>query len=147
MKSRHCFCLLLAATFSHGASAQVQGASNPYARPLDMAPSDKAIPGRMDELYLGTQEAAANRAAEGARSAGRARPAKPSDVVAGESVFDDTGVLVGSIAGVEPDGAVVATTNGKVRVPVDAFGKNKAGLVISMSKAAFFKIVAQAVSG
>jgi hypothetical protein len=45
---------------------------------------------------------------------------------------------------VDPDGVVVSTAAGKVKIPADAFGHNKAGLLLDMTKRDFDNIVAQA---
>jgi hypothetical protein len=38
----------------------------------------------------------------------------------------------------------VSTATGKVKIPADAFGHNKAGLLLGISKAQFDQVVAQA---
>ena len=80
------------------------------------------------------------------KSSGNARnvAAAPDDVQAGAEVRDPKGVLVGRIESVSMSAAVVVTETGKVEVPLEAFGKNKKGLLISMSKADFDKAVAEA---
>lgn len=80
------------------------------------------------------------------KSSGNTRnvAATPDDVQAGAEVRDPRGVLVGRIESVSMSAAVVVTETGKVEVPLEAFGKNKKGLLISMSKADFDKAVAEA---
>ena len=75
------------------------------------------------------------------------RPAKAEELTAGATIADNKGVELGYIKSVEPDGVVVATTAGQIKVPADAFGKNSKGLLIGMSKADFDKLVAQATGG
>ena len=75
------------------------------------------------------------------------RTAKAEELAAGATIADNKGVEVGYIKSVEPDGVVVATTAGQVKVPAEALGKNSKGLLIGMSKADFDKLVAQAVGG
>jgi len=53
----------------------------------------------------------------------------------------------GYIKSIDPDGVVVATVGGQVKVPSDALGKNQKGLLIGMTKADFDKLVAQAMGG
>ena len=90
-------------------------------------------------------KAAETRAAELARREnGRAVPARPSDIVAQASVSDTAGQPVGTIESVDADGAVVVTAAGKVKVPLEAFGKNKKGLLIGMTKKDFEALVAKA---
>jgi hypothetical protein len=76
-----------------------------------------------------------------------ARPAKPAELTNGATIADSKGIEVGYIKSVDADGVVVATVAGQVKVPAEAFGKNRKGLLIGMSKADFDKLVAQAVGG
>lgn len=77
---------------------------------------------------------------------GPARPAKAAELVAGVTVNDKAGVAVGKIESIDSDGVVVATATGKVKIPADAFGHNKAGLLLDTLKAQFDQIVAKANS-
>lgn len=74
----------------------------------------------------------------------RSRPATAAELVAGATVHDKTGVAMGTIEKIDPDGVVVATATGKVKIPADAIGHNKAGLLLDTSKAQFDQIVAKA---
>jgi hypothetical protein len=71
-------------------------------------------------------------------------PAKPDDIVAGAAIRDSKGAALGTVESVTMSGAVVATANGKVMVPLDAFGKDGKGLVFGMTKADFDAQVAAA---
>jgi hypothetical protein len=126
--------------------AGVPGTSNPYARPIGMGENDSAtMPSASDRLGVGTQEAADKRAGERARHEnGPAVPAKASDIVAQAAVSDTNGQAVGTIESVDAEGAVVVTASGKVKVPLNAFGKNRRGLLIGMSKHDFEALVAKA---
>jgi hypothetical protein len=112
---------------------------DPYARPMEMGETDSAtMPSREEQIRRGMQAASDARAAEQARSKyGRAVPAKASEVIAQAAVYDLAGQTVGTIEAVDPDGAVVATAVGKVKVPLNAFGKNKLGLLVGVSKKDF----------
>jgi hypothetical protein len=77
-------------------------------------------------------------------SAGPSRPAKPSELVIGSAVSDKAGVTMAKIDEVDSDGVVVSTSAGKVKIPADAFGHNKRGLLLDMTKAQFDQIVAKA---
>jgi len=77
----------------------------------------------------------------------RARPAAAADLTVGAQIADNKGIEIGYIKAVDPDGVVVATAAGQVKVPSDAFGRNTKGLLIGMTKADFDKVVAQAVGG
>jgi hypothetical protein len=77
-------------------------------------------------------------------SAGPSRPAKASELVVGSAVNDKTGIAMAKIDQIDPDGVVVSTPTGKVKIPSDAFGHNKRGLLLDMTKAQFDQIVAKA---
>ena len=83
-------------------------------------------------------------ARERARNGGGGVAAKPEDIVVGAEVRDQRGVLIGAIESVTMTEAVVVTPAGKVAVPLEAFGKNRKGLLLSTTKAEFDKIVADA---
>jgi len=75
---------------------------------------------------------------------GPARPAKADELIVGAAVNDKTGVAIAKIEQVDADGVVVSSGMSKVKVPADAFGHNKAGLLLDMSKSQFDQIVASA---
>ncbi|MDB5691724.1 MAG: hypothetical protein JWO81_787 [Alphaproteobacteria bacterium] len=129
-----------------GTSGGVPGTNNPYARPSDMGEMDSAtMPSSMDQIRRGTQAASDARAAERARREnGSAVPAKPSDLVASAAISDVNGQPIGTIDSVDAEGAVVVTVAGKVKVPLNAFGKNRKGLLIGMTKKDFEVLVAKA---
>ena len=77
---------------------------------------------------------------------GNPRPAKPSEITAGALVNDKDGTAIGKIDEVAADGVVVSSGISKVKVPADAFGHNKAGLLLDMTKSQFDKVVAQAAT-
>ena len=75
---------------------------------------------------------------------GPARPAKADELIVGAAVNDKTGVAIAKIEQVDADGVVVSSGMSKVKVPADAFGHNRAGLLLDMSKSQFDQIVASA---
>lgn len=75
---------------------------------------------------------------------GPARPATASDLSVGANVNDTTGVLIAKIDEIDPDGIILSTAAGKLKIPANAFGHNKAGLLLDMTKAQFDQIVAKA---
>lgn len=121
----------------------VPGTNDPYARPNEMGPNDK-VTSREEQLREGMQRAADKRAAEA--GAGAARPAKAAEVTAGAAVADKAGKALGTVERVETDGVVVAAAAGKVKVPLEAFGKNRKGLLLAVSKAEFDGLVAKATA-
>jgi hypothetical protein len=71
------------------------------------------------------------------RALKQAVPATAADIKSGLAVHDSKGYLIGNIEAVEADGAIVASPQFRVRVPLEGFGKNKAGLILGMTKAEF----------
>ncbi|MDX3883815.1 MULTISPECIES: hypothetical protein [Sphingomonas] len=76
----------------------------------------------------------------------QAGPAKAEDVTAGSTVRDKDGEVIGTIESVEAAGAVLATSAGKTRVPLAAFGKNEDGLLLNLAKADLEARIAKAVA-
>ena len=70
--------------------------------------------------------------------------AAAEDLVAGTPVRDKAGLAIGTIESVDITGVVVVAAGGKVKVPAEAFGKDKNGLLIQMGKTDFDAAVAQA---
>jgi hypothetical protein len=75
---------------------------------------------------------------------GKAVAAKAGDLKAGSSIRDKDGLPVGSVASVDAEGVIVDTGTTKIRVPVEAFGKDDAGLLLGISKAQFAELIAGA---
>jgi hypothetical protein len=69
-------------------------------------------------------------------------PATQADIVAGSEIRDNKGVPIGKVDRLDADGVVVATTGGRVKIPLDAFGKDDKGLVFAISKAEFDQMLA-----
>jgi hypothetical protein len=79
-----------------------------------------------------------------ADKSGRARPATKDELTPGAVVNDKAGVAIAKVQQVDPDGVVVSMGAAKVKVPAEAFGHNKGGLLLDMTKAQFEQVVAQA---
>jgi hypothetical protein len=75
---------------------------------------------------------------------GPARPAKKDELVVGAPVNDKTGVAMAKVEQVDADGVIVSVGTAKIKVPAEAFGHNKAGLLLDTTKAQFEQVVAQA---
>jgi hypothetical protein len=114
--------------------------------PMDMRPHDHANdPNSLESMRAALEEKRLDRVTAAARSKlGRSRAAKPGEVAVGKAVHDSTGQLMGLIEKIEPDGAVVYNGAAAVKVPVTAFGVNKLGLLIDMTKDQFDDLVAKA---
>ena len=96
----------------------------------------------LQQKQIGNLPEQSNTRANGGKSE-RARPAKPEELTAGATVNDKTGAAIAKIEQVDTDGIVVSTGLAKVKVPREAFGHNKAGLLLDMTKAQFEQVVAQ----
>ena len=117
--------------------------ANPYVSPDGVdSRAGRTMISAADQFAIDSKAAEA-RAAQQAHG-GRAIPARPSDIFAQAAVNDTFGLPVGTIESVDADGAIVVTSLGKVKVPLNAFGKNKNGLLIGMSKKDFEALVAKA---
>lgn len=81
---------------------------------------------------------------QGAAKWGPARPARKDELTVGATVNDKTGSAMAKIESVDADGVLVSVGGAKVKVPADAFGHNKAGLLLDITKAQFEQIVAKA---
>ena len=112
----------------------------------DMGAHDTAtMPSNLDIIRNGIRSNDMDRTAQAVRERlGPSRPAKTKELAAGALVNDNTGAAMATIVTVAPDGIVVATATGKVKVPAGAFGHNNAGLLLDMTKADFDKIVVKA---
>lgn len=76
--------------------------------------------------------------------AGKAVPATAADIKAGSALRDSQGVTIGSVDSVDAQGVIVNTGQSKIRVPLTAFGKDDAGLMLGITAARFNELVAQA---
>jgi hypothetical protein len=69
-------------------------------------------------------------------STGPAGPAAPSSAAkAGDTVYDKTGEVVGTVESIEGQNAVISTASGKANVPLIAITSGSKGPTIGMTKA------------
>jgi hypothetical protein len=131
------------------AFAQPVGGGGPADSTAAVKSNDMGMPGQSTnavDQYLqrkGLQDLSTGQSAA-INKLGPARPARKDELIVGASVNDKTGGAMAKIAEVEPDGVVVSMGTAKVKVPAEAFGHNKAGLLLDMTKAQFEQVVAQA---
>lgn len=122
----------------------------PGGRPLDVRNSDLgahdsfSTPDLHDQLLKQRERERSDAIHAQSTSLGPSRPAKASELAVGATVNDNTGLPMAKIEAVDPDGVVVSMGAAKVKVPADAFGHNKAGLLLDMTKPQFERLVAQA---
>jgi len=79
-----------------------------------------------------------------ARKLGPARAANAKELALGATVNDKTGAAIATISSVDPDGVILSSGSMKVKVPSNAFGHNKAGLLLDTTKGEFEQMVAKA---
>ena len=123
------------------------GGPAPDIRNSDLGAHDSFSTPDLHDQLLKQRERELSDRLSGQKYLGPSRPAKTSELAAGTSVNDKTGVAIAKIEKIDPDGVVVSNATGKVKVPADAFGHNKAGLLLDMTKAQFETIVAKANAG
>lgn len=147
------FHIIVASLLAAASSPAYSQGSSPVPNPMGETLGRRPVGSGENDLIANTNQtekameaAAAKQAAEATRrsAGGKARPAKTGEVVAGQPVNDSRGTAVGTIELVEGDGAVVAAAAGKVKVPLEAFGKNRGGLVLAVTKLEFDALVAKA---
>jgi hypothetical protein len=138
---------IVAGVASAAASAQMSGNApsgpQPDIRNSDLGSHDSfSTPDIHDMVVRQRQRELSDKLSS--QQGGPSRPAKASELVAGAPVNDKTGAPMAKIAEVDADGVVVSIGMAKVKVPAQAFGHNKAGLLLDMTKAQFEQVVAQA---
>jgi hypothetical protein len=129
---------LAAAFISSGASAQATGAASPGGGDAAKSSSNSREENASYNRVIGSMGEA--------RKRGRAVAAAPADVVAGSDLRDVQGVPVGRVEAIDGDVAIVATAIGRVKIPLIGFGKDKLGLMLSMT-AAELETAIRAVQG
>lgn len=133
--------LMLGSTSAYAQS--MGGGAPPHA--TDMHPDSTAISSNNRD-----QVAAYNHVAndlEGRRqssSKSSASKATAADITVGAPLRALDGKPIGKIAAIDADGVVVDTGQSKVKLPLDSFGKDKAGLLIGITAAKFGEMVAAA---
>ena len=77
---------------------------------------------------------------------GDARPATAAEIAPGSTLRDSEGVTIGTVDSVDAEGAVVVSGESRVKVPLIAFGKDDAGLLLAITAARFKELMAKATS-
>jgi hypothetical protein len=71
-------------------------------------------------------------------------PAVASDIVPGSPLRDIKGEPIARVDAVDAQGVIVATGTAKVRLPLNAFGKDQMGLLLGITAGKFRTLVAKA---
>jgi hypothetical protein len=93
-------------------------------------PADPAVPATQTQTQ--TQAGAQTQTPP---PGGPVTPATASDIRSGVQVRDTSGAMVGTVESVDATGAVVATGTVRAKLPLNSFGRNAQGLVISLTRA------------
>lgn len=139
----------IALVFTSSAGLAQMAGTGPGGRPLDIRNTDLgahdsfSTPDMHDQLLKQRERELSDRL-QGQSKFGAARPAKKSELAAGAPVNDNSGAAMAKIDEVDADGVVVSMGAAKVKIPAEAFGHNKAGLLLDMTRAQFQQIVSKA---
>jgi hypothetical protein len=128
------------------ALAQMSGglsAPTPDIRNSDLSMHDSA-PDLHDQLLKYRERERSDKIRAQSHNGGPSRPAHKDELTTGAVINDKTGAAIAKIDQVDADGVVVYNGVAKVKVPAAAFGHNKAGLLLDMTKADFEQVVASA---
>ena len=135
-----------AAMVSSLATAQMAPPPPPPPAPNILGDKDKAAGDPM--IGIRAREEVEKKRYEGGTSTpaqlGKSRPAKAEDVQAGKTVNDSKGVPIALVNKVEADGVILSTGASSIKVPLEAFGVNKKGLLLDVTKPQFDELVASA---
>jgi hypothetical protein len=132
----------LSACLPQAGFGQASSVGDAYRPPVDNQSRDTTV----DDIREAQRETASSKPSAKPKKSKGPAPASAADIVAGSQILDKKGVLVGTVDSVDADGVVVATASGRVKVPVEAFGKDSKGLVFGVTKAEFDQMVAGAGS-
>jgi hypothetical protein len=131
---------------AHAQGVGGAGVSGAYARPEGFESHDTASePAMRDKLINGIRADSVDKSADATRaSAAYSAPAGPKDIVAGSVLNDRRGKPMGTVEAVDADGVVVGNGTASIKVPHDAFGRNKKGLMLDVTKDEFDSMIAKA---
>lgn len=125
---------------STGASAQMAQPDDSFSRQqIEHAPRDVTNQDIVDKAEL--DAISQKRASKRAGKTKGPVPATQNDIVAGSQIRDNKGEPIGTVDRLDFDGVVVATSKGRYKVPLEAFGKDSKGLLFAISKAEFDQMV------
>lgn len=133
--------LAAAAGLATAANAQMAQPDDSFqTQRIEQAPRDVTNQDIVDKAELDAVRD--RRAAKKQKKGNGAVPATQADIVAGTPIRDIKGLAIGKVDRLDADGVVVLTESGRVKVPLDAFGKDSKGLVFAITKAEFDQMLA-----
>ena len=119
------------------AAAQAAGAGVPVPGGANAA----AVVGGNRELNAGYNSIVGN--ADKRNVPVAARPAKLGEITVGSTLRDVEGPTIGTIFSVDSEGAVVASGDARVKVPLIAFGTDGNGLLLGVTAQRFWELRAK----
>lgn len=138
--------LILSAALSSAAGAQQAAAGGPAPGAGDAGKSSSAYR-ESNSAYnrlIGSADPKAITGQDSYKSRRAAVPATIADIRPGSALRDSHRVAIGTVESLDDQGAIVNTGAMKIRVPVNAFGKDEQGLVLGITAARFSELVAKA---
>lgn len=138
--------LILSAALSSAAGAQQAAAGGPAPAAGDAAKSSNAYR-ESNSAYnrlIGSADPKAAARQDSYKSHRAATPATLADIKPGSALRDSHRVAIGTVDAVDDQGVIVNTGTTKIRIPVNAFGKDDQGLVLGITAARFNELVAKA---
>jgi hypothetical protein len=138
-----------ALTLASAASAQQGGGPPPVIpgagggpRAQDVAAANRAVDSDYNTLAGRGVEVTSDKSRANSRPRGPV-VALAADFIVGASVRDRNGAQIATVEGLETDGAVVKAGDRLAKLPLDAFGKDDAGLLLGITAAEFQAAIAQ----
>jgi hypothetical protein len=134
--------LASAASAQQGGPPPVIPGANGGPRVQDVAAANRQVADDYNTL-AGRGVEVVDKSREGSREkAALAAPAAAADLMVGASVRDVSGAPVATIERLEADGAVVRSEDRLAKLPLHAFGKDSAGLMLGITAAEFRAAIA-----
>lgn len=137
-----------ALALASAASAQQGGGPPPVVpgagggpRVQDVQAANRALDADYNTLAGRGVEVTSDKSRDGPRQR-RPVAALAADLAVGASVRDRNGVQIATVEGLEADGAVVKAGDKLAKLPLDAFGKDDAGLLLGITAAEFQTAIA-----
>lgn len=135
--------LASAASAQQGGGPPAGAATTGGPRVQDVAAANREVDSDYNTLAGRGVEVIDKSRADSKQKTALAAPAAAVDLVAGASVRDVNGTPIATIETLEADGAVVRSEGRLAKLPLDAFGKDDAGLLLAITADEFRAAVAQ----
>lgn len=134
--------LASAASAQQGGPPPVIPGASGGPRSQDVAAANRQVDSDYNTLAGRGVEVVDKSRADSKQKAALAAPAAAADLTVGASVRDVSGAPVATIERLEADGAVVRSEDRLAKLPLHAFGKDSAGLMLGITAAEFRAAIA-----